>query len=204
MEEPIRISLPISVTYPALESVLRKQLVGEYLPKPEEGAEPYAQVLDVGISGSSAAANEVILRVKVSILRTVMKRDNVDLYVLATLGYDNATQQLYVEQFRLSSRTSSTFYNTALEVMVNKVAYSQIIKKANISLNTIIGTELAKANTMLNDGLEVKEGIKLLGAVKEVRVQNITLLPQKASFVVEVSGNLEASVHDLSGLLQFV
>ena len=204
MEEPIRISLPVSVSYPALETVLKKQLVGEYLPKPEEGAEPYAQVLDVGISGSSAAANEVILRVKVSILRTVMKRDNVDLYVLATLGYDNASQQLFVEQFNLNSRTSSAFYNTALEVMVNKVAYSQIIRKANISLNTIIATELAKANAMLSEGLEVKEGIKLLGVVKEVRVQNITLLPQKVTLTVELSSSLEASIQDLSGLLQFM
>ncbi|MEJ8802252.1 DUF4403 family protein [Pontibacter sp. H249] len=201
-EESIRIHLPIAISYPALEGVLRKKMVGEFVPKPEEGEEtaPYAQILDVGISGSSAGASEVILRVKIRILRTVMKRDQVDLYVLARLGYDNASQELYVEHFNLNSRTSSGFYNTALEVMVNKVAYNQIIRKARINVNDIVEKELLKANNLLNEGMEVK-GVRLMGAVSEVRVQDITPQPSKVTLSVEVKGNMEANVLDLSELL---
>lgn len=200
-ENLIKIHLPVSVTYPALESVLRKKLIGTYIPKPEEGVEapPYAQVLDVGISGSSAAAQEVILRIKIKVLRTVLKRDEVDLYVLATLGYDNVSQQLYVAHFQLNARTSSGFYNTALEVLANKVAYSQIIKKARVDVKSILDEELLKANRLLGEGVELK-GVKLLGAVREMRVLDVTLLPKKVTLAVECAGDLQANVLDLSGL----
>jgi Domain of unknown function (DUF4403) len=120
----------------------------------------------------------------------------VDLYVLARLGYDNASQQLYVEHFNLNSRTSSGFYNTALEVMVNKVAYNQIIRKARINVSDIVEKELLKANSLLSEGMEVK-GVKLMGAVSEVRVQDITPLSSKVTLSVEMKGNMEASILDL-------
>ncbi|OKL39684.1 DUF4403 family protein [Pontibacter flavimaris] len=202
MEDAVRIYVPVSVSYPALEGVLKSQLVGQYIPKPEEGTDepPYAQILDVGISGSSSGTQEVILRIRIRILRTMLKRDNVDLYVLASLGYDNATQQLYVQQFHLTSRTNSGFFNTGLEVLVNKVAYSQILRKARVSLGEIISAELLKANGMLDEGLELK-GIRLTGAVNEVRVQDITPLPDRVTLSVELKGNVAANVLDLSSLL---
>lgn len=202
MEDAVRIYVPISVSYPALEGVLKSQLIGEYIPKPEAGSDtpPYAQILDVGISGSNTGPGEVILRIKIRILRTMLKRDGVDLYVLANLGYDNVTQQLFVQQFHLTSRTSSGLFNTGLEVLVNKVAYSQIIKKARVNLGQIIAGELQKANGMLAEGLDVK-GVKLMGAVRDVRVQDITPLPDKVSLSVELTGHIEANVLDLSELL---
>ncbi|MCX2741694.1 DUF4403 family protein [Pontibacter anaerobius] len=202
MEDAVRIYVPVSVSYPALETVLKSQLTGEYIPKPEEGSDmlPYAQILDVGISGSNTGANEVILRIRIRILRTMLKRDNVDLYVLANLGYENATQQLFVQQFHLTSRTSSGLFNTGLEVLVNKVAYNQIIKKARVNLSQIISAEMQKANGMLSEGLEVK-GVRLMGAVNEVRVQNITPLPDRVSLSVELTGNVEATVLDLTSIL---
>jgi len=202
MEDSVRIYVPVSITYSALEEALKNQLVGEYLPKPEENSTsaPYAQVLDVGIRGSNAGGNQVILRVKVRILRTVMKRDQVDLYVLATLQYDNASQQLYAQQFHLTSRTNSGFYNTALEVMANKVGYSQILSKARVNLGAIIDGELQKANNMLAEGLALK-GIRLTGAVNEVRVQDITPLPDQVKLSVELRANVEAQVLTLTELL---
>ncbi|WP_299758031.1 DUF4403 family protein [uncultured Pontibacter sp.] len=202
MEDAVRIYIPVSVSYPALEEVLKSQLIGEHIPKPEAGSDtpPYAQILDVGIRGANEGPNKVILRVKIRILRTMLKRDSVDLYVLATLGYDNAAQQLFVQQFHLTSRTNSGFFNTGLEVLVNKVAYSQIIKKARVNLKQIIASELQKANGMLADGLDLK-GIKLTGAVNEVRVQDITPLPDKLILSVELTGNIEANVLTLTNLL---
>ncbi len=199
MEDSVRIYVPVSISYPALQGVLKNQLIGKYIPEQEAG-DPYAQILDVGISGSSSGSNEVILRIRIRILRTMLKRDNVDLYVLATLGYDNTAQQLYVQQFHLTSRTNSTLFNTGLEVLVNKVAYNQIISKARVNLKHIISDELQKANGMLQEGLQLK-GVKLLGTVNEVRVQDITPLPDKVTLSVELKADVEAQVLDLSELL---
>lgn len=202
MENSVHLNVPIAVSYSALEVVLQQQLVGMYVPPPEEGAvlNPYAQVLDVGIAGSSAGVYNILLRIQLSILRTVLKRDKVDLYASVALAYNNATQQLYVQQFSMESATSSGFYNTALEVLVNKLAYSQIIEKARIDLKALIAAELKKVNSQLEQGLELK-GLKLKGAVEAVTVQDILPKPDGLSLRLQVQGNLEVAVYDLSGLL---
>lgn len=202
MENAIKIHLPVSVSYQALEGVLKKKMVGDFIPRPEEevNTPPYAQILDVGIAGSSTGDYDIILRIKLKILRTVLKRDQVDLYVLATLGYDNAAQQLFVRKFSMDAKTSSGFYNKALEVLVNKVAYNQIVKKTRVSIGEIISAELIKANSMLEKGLELK-GIKLMGAVQEVRIQDITPQPKQVSLLFEIQGDLEVTVFDLLSLM---
>ncbi|MBC5773055.1 DUF4403 family protein [Pontibacter sp. KCTC 32443] len=202
MDKPVQLNIPITVSYSALESVLQQQLVGMYIPRPEDGIteNPYAQVLEVGITGSRAGAYNVQLRVQLRILRTVLKRDKVDIYTSVALAYDNTTQQVYVQQFSMESATTSGFYNTALEVLVNKVAYNQIIEKARIDLKSIITPELEKVNNQLAEGLELK-GLKLKGAVEAVTVQDIVPKPDGLSLRVLAQGNLEVVVQDLTSFL---
>ncbi len=202
MENSIKIHLPISVSYPALEGILRKQMIGEYIPKPEEGTEasPYAQILDIDLRGDKTGVYDLELRLRIRILRTILKRDQVDLQVFANLGYQNATQQLFVQDFKLNSKTSSAFFNTGIEVLVNKVAYNQILQKTSFNINDIILKELNKINNSLEKGLELK-GIKLIGAVKEVRVQDITPQPDKVTLSIEVQGRLEAAIYDLTSFM---
>jgi hypothetical protein len=202
MENFVKIQVPVSISYPALESVLRKQLVGEFIPKPTEGSQapPYAQILDVGLAGSSAGTGDIFLNVRIRILRTILKRDQVDLFVQATLGYDNEAQQVFIRRFNMESRTSSRFYNSSLEVLVNKVAYNQIIQKARVNLQEIIQGELRKTNGSLENGLELK-GLKLTGAVEQVRVQDITPKPNRMFLNLEVQAKIEVDVLDLSELM---
>jgi len=202
MEHLVKIQVPVSISYPALESALKKQLVGEYIPKPTDGedAAPYAQILDVGIAGSSTGDNDILLNVRIRILRTILKRDQVDLYVVATLGYDNAAQQVYVQQFRLESKTSSRFFNSGLEMLVNNVVYNQIIQRARVNLQEIFSKELKKANGLLSNGLELK-GLKLEGAVEDVRVHNLSLKPKRVLLDLELQANIQVDVLDLSELM---
>ena len=202
MENFVKIQVPVTIAYPVIESVLKQQMVGEFIPRQtdEAGANPYAQILYVGLAGSSSGSGEVIVKVRIRILRTILKRDNVDLYVRAILGYDNATQEVYIQRFNMEAQTTSRFYNSSLEVLVNKVAYTQIIQKARVNLRDIIAAELTKANGKLGAGLELK-GLKLTGAVDQVRVQNITPKPNRIYLELEVQATLEADVLDLSELL---
>ncbi|MBB6610626.1 DUF4403 family protein [Pontibacter sp. Tf4] len=202
MENPIQLQIPISVSYAALEHVLQQQLIGMYIPQPEEGvpSNPYAQVLDVGVAGSSAGNYNLLVRVQLRILRTVLKRDKVDLYASVALAYDNATQQLYVQQFSMESATTSGFYNTALEVLVNKVAYNQILEKTRIDVSEKIADVLENVNAQLAQGMDLK-GLKLKGTVATVTVQNIEPKPDGLSLNLQAQGNLEVIVQDLSGFL---
>lgn len=202
MENAIKIQLPIYVSYPALEGVLKKKMLGEYIPKQEEGSTeaPYAQILDIALAGSENASYDVSLRLKIRILRTVLKRDQADLLVQATLDYDNATQQLFVRKFKLDSRTSSGFFNTGLEVLANKVAYNQILKRTRVNLGAIISKEVKKVNGLLENGFEVK-GARLMGKAELVQVLNITPHRDNLSLTLELQANLEAEIFDLLSLM---
>lgn len=202
MENLIKIQLPISVTYPALEGVLKQKMLGEYIPKQEKGSTevPYAQILDIALAGSDDNYYDVILRLKIRILRTVLKRDQADLLVKATLDYDNATQQLFVSRFKLDSKTSSGFFNTGIEVLANKVAYNQILKRTRVNLGAIISQEVKKANGLLENGLDVK-GAKLTGKAEKVQVLDISPHRDRLSLSLEIQANLEADINDLISLL---
>lgn len=175
---------------------------GEYIPRAEEGKgePPYAQILAVYIAASSSAAYDVVLRLRLRVLRTLMKRDNVDLVVQASLGYDNVRQLLYVTKFNLDSRTESGFYNAGLEMLANNVGYSQILKKTRFDLREIISKELKKANGLLENGLELK-GLVLKGAVEEALVQDIVPQADGISLVFLLQGNVEAEIYDLLSLM---
>lgn len=202
MENAIKIQLPLSVSYPAVEEVLKKKMPGETIPRTEEGADtqPYAQILDIGIEGSPTGAGELFLRIQLRILRTILKRERVDLLVRATLGYDNAAQQVFVREFHLDSRTSSSFYNRSLEVLANKVAYGQILKKTRFNVKELISKEVIKANGLLESGLELK-GVKLRGKVEQLRVQDVTAGPDRLHLQLELQGNLTADIFDLLALM---
>ncbi|RAU82776.1 DUF4403 family protein [Pontibacter arcticus] len=202
MENPIQLTIPLTISYAALEGVLQQQLIGMYIPQPEEGeaANPYAQVQAVGVSGSRGGGYNLLLRVQLRILRTVLKRDKVELYASVALAYDNDTQQVYVQHFSMESATSSGFYNTALEVLVNKVAYNQIIEKARVNVGEIIAKELEKVNSQLTEGMDLK-GIKLKGAVTTVAVQDIEPKPDGLSLRLLAQGNLDVAIFDLISLM---
>ncbi|MHA6249919.1 DUF4403 family protein [Pontibacter sp. CAU 1760] len=202
MESPINIHLPITISYPALEGVLQKQAVGQYIPKPEAGvdSQPYAKILGVEMTGHATGGYNVVLWVKLKILRTVLKRDEVNLQILATVGYDNAAQNLYVRQFKLSSMTSSSFYNTALEVLANKVAYSQIVSKSQVYLNDILAAEMKRVNGMLAEGVALK-GASLQGEVKELSILDVVPQPQHVSLSLKLEGNLQVHIKDLLSVM---
>ena len=203
MENPIRIHVPISISYPALEEVIKKKMVGEFIPpgKPEGNNEPpYAQILDIKLTGSATGTNEVILGIKLRILRTVLKRDQVGLIVHASLGYDNATQLLYVRKFKVDSKTPSGFYNTSLEVLANRVAYNKILQKTRFKLGDIISKQKGKVNALLEKGKDLK-GVKLSGTVEIVRILDIHPQADKVSLSVELQGAMEADIFDLLSLI---
>lgn len=202
MENAIRIQIPLTISYTALEALLKRKMKGEYIPRQEKGTNepPYARILDVAVSPAETEHFDILLHLKISILRTVLKRDEVNLVVLAVLDYDNESQLLYVPKFRLDAKTGSRFFNGSLEVLANNVAYNQILKKARINLGDIISGELKKANGILEKEPEVK-GLKLRGSVEKVKVKDITAQPGGISLLIETEGNLQADIFDLLSLM---
>ncbi|AHM62280.1 hypothetical protein D770_20155 [Flammeovirgaceae bacterium 311] len=198
----IRIRVPISVPYASLEEAIRLKMVGEYISaKDDSGAEvKYAQILGVSLFNSSLKNYDLTLALRLKVLRTLFKKDSVDIYVHAAMGYDNSRQELFLSRYNMDVRTQSSFYNTGLEVLANTIANSKIMGKSRVNLGAKIGEQVRKINSQLETGLDVK-GLKLTGTVASVEVQNIMLQEASLSLVVIVSADVEVQVIDLTSLL---
>lgn len=202
MDQNIAIKVPINISYAALEGAVKKKMEGEYISTKEGAGEEtrHAHIQQVAVAPSQKPGYHLVIDLKLSILRTLLKREGVDLRVQAALGYDNERQLLFLTRYHIDARTSSSFYNGSLEVLANSVAQGQILKKARLDLRAIITRELAKVNAMLEQGKEMK-GIVLTGQVDSVRVQDITPQAEGVSLLVIMYGQLAAEIRDLSGLM---
>lgn len=200
MQHNITIKVPIAITYDALEAVLKKKMTGEYIPPGQGSQEAYARIQDISLSASTIRGFNLFLALNIRVLRTLLKRDSVDLYVPVALAYDESRQQLYVQQYKVDVNTSSGFYNSALEVLANKVAYDQIIKKARFDVGGLISREVDKVNGQLEEGLVLK-GALLRGKVAAVRVDGIS--PEATGILLNltVAGDVSIEVKDLLSLM---
>lgn len=203
MDTPFGISVhvPVTVSYPALEAAARKKMLGQSLPPADgRGEDPYARVLDLRLAPSTSPGYELIVKLKLDILRTFFKREGVDLLVLVGLGYDNDRQLLFVRSYKVDARTQSRIYNASLEVLANKAGYDQILKKTRFKVGDIIAREVQKINDKLAPGLGIK-GLVLNGALHQLKVYDISAQQEGMRFSVGLEGNLVAEVHDLLSLM---
>lgn len=203
MENNIAIKVPITVSYAALERAARKKMEGEYISTKDGAGEEtrHAQIHSLAIAPSNQAGYNLVINLKLSVLRTLLKRDRVDLQVQAALGYDNDRQFLFLSKYKVDARTSSSFYNASLEVLANNVVQSQVLKKAKVDLRQIIDRELGKVNSRLEAGMEAVKGVVLAGMVDSVRVQGIATRPEGVSMLLLMSGRLAVEILDLDGLM---
>lgn len=202
MENTISINLPVFISYPALEAAVKKKMAGEFIKTREHTGEEVrqAQILNIAIGYSSHPAYDLVINLRISILRTLLRREAVDLQVLASLAYDNEQQLLYVSKYTVDARTQSSFYNGSLELLANNVGYGQIIKKARVSVREILAREQLKVNGLLAEGLKLK-GLTLTGSVGEVMIQNLYAQPEQLSLILIVKANVEAAITDLISLM---
>jgi hypothetical protein len=197
----ISLHLPITLTYPALEAAARKKMLGEALPPASSrGEEPYARLVDLRMAPSSSPGWELIVKLKLDILRTFFKREGVDLLVLVALGYDNGRQLLYVRDYKVDARTGSRIYNTSLEVLANKAGYDKILKKTRFAIGDIIARELHKINDKLAAGMALK-GLVVSGSLELLRVEDMEARPEGLQLNLRLQGQLQAQVLDLLSLM---
>ena len=198
----IKINVPITIPYTTLERAARAKMVGEYITVKEDTGEDvrYARIVGISIFGSRTRPYDITVAIRVNVLRTLLKRDNVDLYVQAALGYDNEREQLFLSKYHLDVRTQSSLYNAGLEVLANTVASNKIMGKSKVNLRQKIDKELQKVNGLLESGLEMK-GVRLTGAVDQVSVQDLLIHHDRVTLQLMVSGNVAVEVLDVTSLV---
>lgn len=198
-ENNVILSLPVSITYAALEEIIRKKAIGEIIKVEKEDGKvtSYAQVLDVSFQHSIEDNYDLLFDIKFKTLTTVFKNQVARVLLDVSLNYDANEQVIRVQDYKLDVKSNNWFMNNTLEAVANKFIYGKLKKKMKFDLKQEIDKRIPEINQKLEEPLEVMQGVNLFGQVDKFSVGAI--IPKTDHFLVllNLNGNAVVDVEQI-------
>ncbi|MCG9971928.1 DUF4403 family protein [Christiangramia crocea] len=171
-EANFNVTIPVKIGYPVLDNYLREKLVGEIISKENEEGKTsnYAQILDVSITKSELEDFDLCLHVNLQTLTSLFKNKQVRLLCHASLELDRENQKISLKDYEVDSKTSNWIANQLLEAVINKWMYSKLKQKMNFNFMPHIEEQMDALNEKLENKLEAKEGIHLIGSLDDLEI----------------------------------
>jgi hypothetical protein len=195
----VSLNLPINMPYSYLDKIVKDKVTGMVIKgKSKKGKEKkYGKIEGIEIYGSKESQYDIVLGLKTKIYRTIFKKEKVPVYIHAKLDYDTTAKTLIVKDFLLDSKTESGLYNLSLETIANKLAYSKIISKLQFDIDSVLSEQKVIANKLLNDQIEITEGVKLSGIVDNLTIKQMIAQPNGLFCLFILNGNAKVEVIEL-------
>lgn len=194
-DQNINITLPVIIGYPILNKYLRQKLVGEIISKENAAGEKsnYAQILDVSIGKSEMDDFDICLDINLQTLTSLFKNKQVKIYFHAALDLDQELQQISLKDFEVDGKTKNWIADKLMETVVNNWMYDKLKKKMNFNLMPHIEEKVGSLNEKLENKLEAKEGVHLLGSLDKFEVCNLKAGENElwVSFTISGTGIVE-------------
>ncbi len=189
-DENIRITIPVIVGYKILEKHLGGKMVGKILANENKHGEKsnYAMVLDVSIEKSDLEGFDLILVITLRTLTNLFKNREVKIFFHAALELDQDLQQVSLKDFEIDGKTQYRFADRLLETVVNKWMYSKLKKKMHYDLMPLLKEKVATINLELENKLEAKAGVNLLGSLDKVEISSLRAGEKELCISVSVLG----------------
>lgn len=190
IDQNINITIPVIVSYLVLDKYLGQKLVGEILSKENKEGEKsnYAQVLDISIEKSYLEGFDLLLNITLKTLTNLFKNREVKIFFHAALELDKEIQQVSLKDFEVDGKTKNWFTDRLLETIVNKWMYKRLKKKMNFDLMPHIEEKVGAINVELENKLEMKEGVCLIGSLDKVEISKLTAGEKELWISVSVRG----------------
>ncbi|MCM8569319.1 DUF4403 family protein [Gramella jeungdoensis] len=171
-EANFNVSIPVKIGYPVLDNYLREKLVGEIISKENEDGEKsnYAQILDISISKSELEDFDLCLHVNLQTLTSLFKNKQVELLFHASLELNREFQKISLKDYEVDSKTGNWIANQLLEAVINKWMYAKLKEKMNFNFMPHIEEQMDALNEKLENKLEAKEGIHLIGSLDDLEI----------------------------------
>lgn len=193
------ISLPVNITYTALEEIIREKSRGEIIKvENEEGkSTSYGQILDVSFQQSLQDNYDLIFDIKFKTLTTVFKNKVARVLVDVSLDYDAIEQVIRVKDYKLDVKSSNWLMNNALEAVVNKIIYRKLKKKMIFDLKQEVDKQILELNHKLEEPVEVMQGINLFGQIDTFSIGAIIPKPDHFLVLLNLNGNAVVDVEKI-------
>ncbi|MCP9199616.1 DUF4403 family protein [Gramella sp. GC03-9] len=170
--EEIGLSIPVKISFPVLNDLLRKKLIGEIISKDnsEASGSNYAQVLDASIYSSEKEGFDLCLELDLQTLTSFFKNRRLKIFFHAAVELDIAEQQVYLKDYKAEGQTKNWLADKFLQTLVNSWMYDKLKKKMSLDLMPKIREQLLEINDKLINKLEVKDGVFMEGEVQDLAV----------------------------------
>lgn len=190
MNDKISLTLPVKISYTAIQEYLRKELAGVKLQK--DGEKALAEILGLSITRSELEGFDIQADVDLRILTSVFKNREGKLLVDISLDFNKETQEVSVRDFQVDVKTRSWLVNNALEAVVNAFLYDRLKQRMRFGFEDLVKEKLSELNTKLEAPQEASEGIFFSGFVEDFQV--VDFFPGKKVILAFVEINARALI----------
>lgn len=189
-DQNINITVPVIISYSTLDKYLRQKLIGEIISKENsEGKKSnYAQILDVSIEKSDQEEFDLRLNLTLQTLTSLFKNKQIVMHFHAALELDREQQHISLRDFEVDGKTKNWLADQLLEAVMNKWMYGKLKEKMNFNLLPHLEEKISGLNEKLENKLEAKEGVHLIGSLHKIEISNLKAGENELWISVSVTG----------------
>lgn len=171
----VDVTIPVKIGYPILDKFLRSKMIGEIISKEDSDGEKsnYAQILDVTIGQSELEGFDLCLDIDLQTLTSLFKNKRVKILFHAALYLHKEEQRISLEDYKIDGKTKNWIADQVLETVVNKWMYDKLKRKMNFDFMPHIEEHVKSLNEKLENKLEAKEGIHLIGSLENMELSSL-------------------------------
>lgn len=168
--DTISLTLPIKIPYEVLQQLTDRKLIGMEI---GTGKRKQGRILGTSLQASPLPAYDVVLGLKMRIIRKILVVKEVALLIHISLAYDPDRGRLSVGTFKIDSKSKNFLLNKTLEILANRIYYRKVLDKATYNLHELIAPYLIGLNERLVPGLSFSPGLILHGAMENITLTRI-------------------------------
>lgn len=179
--------LPVKIDYRVLQTYLQKKLLGKIISKGKSNGETLdrAKIQGITLQRSPLEDFDLAVHVQLRLLTTFLKGKVIKIMAHLSLGFSEVEQQVLIRRYKVDSEDNGWFTDKLVETLINNFMYSTLKEKMKFDIRPVVADKLEQLNQKLTGGLEVTDGVKITGKVKEFRVEEI--IPGQRTLLVAVS-----------------
>ena len=189
-DQNINITVPVIISYSTLDKYLQQKLIGEIISKDNSDGDKsrYAQILDVSMEKSDLEEFDLRVNLTLQTLTSLFKNKQVTVHFHAALELDREQQHISLKDFMVDGKTKNWFADQFLETVLNKWMYGKLKKKMNFNLMPHLEEKISSLNEKLENKLEAKEGVHLIGSLDDVHIANLKAGENELWISISVTG----------------
>ncbi len=194
--ENVNLTLPLKIPYEVLQQLTDSTLIGMEI---GTGERKHGRILGTSLGASLLPEYDVVLGLKMRILRKILVTKEVEVFIHVSLAYDPDLGEISADTFKIASKSKNFLLDKTLQKLANRIYYRKVLDKATYNLNTLIDPHLLTINEKLASGISVVQTLILQGNMEKITISQIDILTDHVLVPVFFEGAMQVTIQKISG-----